>query len=456
MYNYENGLKRNNVGYARVEARNGQCKCTLHIAAPSLNDRQLKAYIFKRREKGLEGVLLGTIQVRNGYGDYKIITDPVHLMNSPYSLDDMGGIVIFYTDKKFFGTEWDNMAITLNDIATLEQYPEEIEILTDKEMVEAAAVHSKDEQDNNAVHSQEEMEAANFIIKKNDKEDTEEEVEENQEPMEEILPQEDSSISEDNKVDINDLDNSNNCNEGLVYADQLREDVSESEESISYKDSDDNNYFESEDSEINDENKVKETAVIEEVLDTELETNREEYNNTQQEDTLEIDSIKSSEEDQDFDDKVEQEEEITEEQDSSMEDVSGQECRAKEPKPFFEDHPTAMKIYRSFPRMYPFEDNEVAWCVRIEPQDIGMLPMDDWILANNSFLLHGYYSYRHLIFARINNASGVSYILGIPGIYHNREKFMAKMFGFENFKCAKRKERRTGEFGYWFIPIVLN
>jgi hypothetical protein len=124
-------------------------------------------------------------------------------------------------------------------------------------------------------------------------------------------------------------------------------------------------------------------------------------------------------------------------------------------KQVFEEHPLAKRIYKSFPRMYPFEDNDVAWCVKIEPQDIGLFPMEAWVLGNNSFLLHGYYSYRHLIFAKINDRNGINYIIGVPGVYHNREKFMAKMFGFENFKCVKRKELRTGEFGYWYIPIVL-
>jgi hypothetical protein len=142
---------------------------------------------------------------------------------------------------------------------------------------------------------------------------------------------------------------------------------------------------------------------------------------------------------------------------ASQYDVSSESCLEEPVKQaFFEDHPVAKKIYQSYPRMYPFEDNEIAWCVRIEPQDIGLFPMEAWILGNNSFLLHGYYSYRHLIFARINDKNGIGYILGVPGIYHNREKFMAKMFGFENFKCAKRKAQRTGEFGYWYIPITLS
>ena len=57
----------------------------------------------------------------------------------------------------------------------------------------------------------------------------------------------------------------------------------------------------------------------------------------------------------------------------------------------------AEQMMEQFPQMYPFEDDEMMSCVRIEPQDIGKLPIDTWILANNSFLLHGYYSYRHIV-----------------------------------------------------------
>ena len=41
MYNYENGIKRNNVGYARVESKKGQCKVTIRITAPSIEDENL-------------------------------------------------------------------------------------------------------------------------------------------------------------------------------------------------------------------------------------------------------------------------------------------------------------------------------------------------------------------------------------------------------------------------------
>jgi hypothetical protein len=55
----------------------------------------------------------------------------------------------------------------------------------------------------------------------------------------------------------------------------------------------------------------------------------------------------------------------------------------------------------------------------------------------------------------MKNRSGGSYIIGIPGIYHNREKFMARMFGFENFKSIRKRELKQGDFGYWYLPVSL-
>ena len=69
------------------------------------------------------------------------------------------------------------------------------------------------------------------------------------------------------------------------------------------------------------------------------------------------------------------------------------------------------RIFSKMPGMYPFEDDEVIDCVKFEPQDIGVFPMEKWPLANNSFLLHGYYTYRHLIFARRRTAEGVKCML---------------------------------------------
>lgn len=115
------------------------------------------------------------------------------------------------------------------------------------------------------------------------------------------------------------------------------------------------------------------------------------------------------------------------------------------------------RIFAKMPGMYPFEDDDIIECVKFEPQDIGVFPMDKWVLASNSFLLHGYYTYRHLIFARRRTSEGAKCMLGVPGMFRDREKFMAGMFGFGKFKSVRgKKNPGYGEFGYWYMDIDMD
>lgn len=112
--------------------------------------------------------------------------------------------------------------------------------------------------------------------------------------------------------------------------------------------------------------------------------------------------------------------------------------------------PALEKLIDKGLRMYPFEDEQVLACIRMEPQEIGTLPMKYWYLANNSFLLHGYYSYRHLIMAKMGDGR---YILGVPGVNYQREQFMAGMFGFCEFKPVQNHPLTGSEFGYWYMEL---
>lgn len=118
-------------------------------------------------------------------------------------------------------------------------------------------------------------------------------------------------------------------------------------------------------------------------------------------------------------------------------------------------------LLHQYPQMYPFDDDSIEICVRMDLQDIGMLPMQCWLYGSNSFLLHGYYCYRHLILAKVqmhtdssnDGKENVSYILGVPGIRQHREQYMASMFGFHNFKPVSRENTGKGAFGYWYIKL---
>ena len=63
--------------------------------------------------------------------------------------------------------------------------------------------------------------------------------------------------------------------------------------------------------------------------------------------------------------------------------------------------------------------------------------------------MHGYYNYRHLILFRKKDDSN-EYWLGVPGIYHEREKMAARMYGFEKFEGAK-PNYGVGDLGYYLI-----
>lgn len=108
------------------------------------------------------------------------------------------------------------------------------------------------------------------------------------------------------------------------------------------------------------------------------------------------------------------------------------------------------RILMTFPVMRPFPNDQQLSCVRIEPQDLGCLPMQMWTLANNHFLLQGYYCYRHLIFMEMERQK---YALGVPGIYDRRTSRQAEQFGFVQFRTICGGRQCEGAFGYWIMPL---
>lgn len=480
IYLYEEGKKKNNIGYARVEAKNGQCKYTIHITALGLNEKPLKVYAFRRRNAGIEGILLGTVLVKNNTGDFKIITDAAHIMDSPYGINDMGGIVLLFSERKFFATEWDSKPITMAMVANIDRKEEKKpERAADREKEESMGMKAANLAEVLFEHAKTPKESVTIPPVR--------ETVRNDKSLKDLLTP-NLNISLDKKPESDTIELERVLDDFLqaepaAEPDEMKKGGSEPQKA--FLDTENvadvqkrthNNVNESE-SMIEAENNItgaldnteiqKNVTFVENNQETagyaaEAKDNAEtagyvtdaENNIAAEDKVTEFNKVESIEADNKVNESIE---EVTppEELESTLE--SEKEATPDlRVTPVFEDHPLAKQIYHNFPKMYPFEDNEIAWCARIEPKDIGMLPMELWGLGNNSFLLHGYYSYRHLIFARVNDKTGQNYILGVPGIYHNREKFMAKMFGFENFKCAKKKPQRTGEFGYWYIPVLLN
>ena len=91
--------------------------------------------------------------------------------------------------------------------------------------------------------------------------------------------------------------------------------------------------------------------------------------------------------------------------------------------------------------------------MKIQRGEISILPRCEWKLANNNFLLHGYYNYRHLVMIDEGNQLK----LGVPGIYHEREARAAATFGFPEFiaeadvnvTLEPQERNENQQFGYW-------
>ena len=129
---------------------------------------------------------------------------------------------------------------------------------------------------------------------------------------------------------------------------------------------------------------------------------------------------------------------------SSAEASSVEACSRRERPDFGE------RMLSVFPKMYPFEIDEMGECVRIDLKDIGNLPVAYWSLAGNPFLLRGYYCYRHLIFACIGRQE---YAVGVPGIYSEENSKWAKECRMLRFQPLSRVKDRHGAVGYWLIAV---
>lgn len=101
-----------------------------------------------------------------------------------------------------------------------------------------------------------------------------------------------------------------------------------------------------------------------------------------------------------------------------------------------------------------FGDDYYYDCVEVTPEQLQKLPIEDKAVISNSFLEHGYYNFKHLLFGRVReNERHTKYFIGVPGMYCNRERFMATMFGYGNFKRSHRADCSNPYFGYWYQEI---
>lgn len=104
-------------------------------------------------------------------------------------------------------------------------------------------------------------------------------------------------------------------------------------------------------------------------------------------------------------------------------------------------------LLSKYPVIHPLRDDKDY--ISISPKDFVILNNQYQNLVHNSFLLHGFYNYRHLILGKLDD----NYYIGVPGTYHEREALVAEMFGFHRFESANK--RNIGTFGYYMTQVTI-
>lgn len=128
--------------------------------------------------------------------------------------------------------------------------------------------------------------------------------------------------------------------------------------------------------------------------------------------------------------------------------------RKSEPETKPETAPVScQELLRTYPKLPLFAGSQILDGVKIVPQDIGKLPVANWKLGVNSFLSHGYYRYQYLMLGKVRLNQRECYVIGVPGVFTNKEKYLANMFGFRIFVPVKKTKINTGNFGYWIYEI---
>ena len=403
IYSYDENVKKNNSGYIRVETRGMITRLMVHINTSDETGRLL-AYVFVREDSVMKGVLLGSIDVdKNGaQGSFEI--NSYDIMGSGFKMTEAGGMVVINEVQaeesaralSFYASEWDDSPIDITDFREdmIKAASKKSEYLTEDDAVEMAE---------NITDEVSVVEMATDTIK-----DT------SAMEMEEDITDEVSVVEMATDI-MKDMPVVENAQTAEKSDEDYNEECKEVFKGLS---------------------KEVSNGVIKDVSEeVTKEVSGEVFMGLSKEISEDMSAAEAR-------------------KDTAEDEVAVTECIKNHPlKTRAADLEKIENVLKTYPYMYPFEDDSVDVCVRLEPGDIDKLPVDTWLLANNSFLLNGYYSYRHIILMKMNSDSKPVYLVGVPGIHRQREDFLAGMFGFKMFKPIRDVSTVKGEFGYWCMNI---
>ena len=459
IYEYTNGKKNKNTGFAKVESRNGICRMQVHLQKVPQEKEALNIYGFVREGGWLLGISLGKICIQGACGDARIQTPSQNIGGSAYALRQIAGIWIEGSQGQKYLTVFDDEGIDTGRLVT--SLPGKAEVEEVQPIGGQTDSRETEQRDKEAIEQIENW-------RKNQVKEQEKELKEYRAGEKERQAPGES---------IQETENRETAEEFLVEAESeeiLEEPVAEAESEEVLEES----IAETETEELSE--KVETEEVPEEVSEgrdgesePEILTEGLEQKEEPEKGKTSGNLVFGEETPEQFE--AEGEPEVSEQEihKESPRHVHAQEAalrleedmgipqqahaanggvRPVSPSGGGSRPPQLQGLDRKWqcmggrcPHFQPFADDEVADCIQITPRELRVIQQGNFRAGNNSFLMHGFCHYRHLLFGKCRDGG---YILGIPGVFESQEQYMANMFGFPIFKEAV-SQNQGGRFGYW-------
>lgn len=131
LYEYKNGIRGENIGFIRVETRNQQLKISFTLNTSSIPGSPLVLYFYHYDHGKMIGVPWDEISDIPSHYEYKETFQLEDVFEENTSINDMDGILFFYNEQHFLGSQWNETPINLRvfekpkkKVPQLEEYME--------------------------------------------------------------------------------------------------------------------------------------------------------------------------------------------------------------------------------------------------------------------------------------------------------------------------------------------
>lgn len=177
IYSYEGEIKGKNIGFAKLEARNGQCKISVNVKRIYVGSSDIGVYLLT----GQDEIKLGNIFVRNGNGEFRTVVNVANVENTGVNLDLCHGLTIHEVENAWqcYTTIWEDAVAHAAEVELAEVTSERVRQERQDEPEERVSIADQIE---NELELEQELEKA---LEEEQEEEPEEQSEEQTVHMEE-------------------------------------------------------------------------------------------------------------------------------------------------------------------------------------------------------------------------------------------------------------------------------